>query len=400
MFLKYIFHRLKNHWNGPGVTLVVGKRNVRIGQGDSVVTVRFKNRWALTRLVSSPSLGFGEGYMKGDIIIEGDMMALFRGFQQSSEIVPSIIRRVRRIVRCLPISVFGAVKNAQSHYNIGNDFYGLWLDESRTYTCAYFLDENDDLDKAQFQKNDLICKKVRLEKGMTLLDIGCGWGGALFHAAVHYGADVIGVTPAKEQAIYILVKAKRLGIEDRVHVIVDDWRNIEQHTKKTKFDCVISIGMFEHVGRAQYGDFFALWGRLLKDTGISLLHTIGHTNEEDSGYDPWMKKYIFPGGYTPLLHEIIRGVGKEKLRVTDVENLWQHYTKTLYWWEKNVVAHKAEIVNMFDEQFYRMWMLYLCGCYAGFKWGDLQLYQTVIIGKGAIWPMNREVLQICISSET
>lgn len=394
MFLDtYILHRLKNHWNGPGVTLTVGNKETRIGQGESVVTVRFKNSWTLSRLAFSPSLKFGESYMDGDITIEGDKMALYRGFGQSFHLLPPIARGLRRLLRYLPISVSGGVHNAQSHYDIGNDFYELWLDESRTYTCAYFLNEDNSLDTAQFQKNDLICKKVRLQPDMTLLDIGCGWGGAIFHAAQHYGADVTGVTPAKEQAAYILEKAKLLGLADRVHVIIDDWRNIEQHTKNTKFDRVISIGMFEHVGRAQYKSFFALWKRLLKDNGVSLLHTIGRINEGDSGQDPWIEKYIFPGGYLPMLHEITRGVAREELLVVDIENLWQHYAKTLHWWVKNVEAHREEIVNMFDKRFYRMWTLYLQSCEAGFAWGDLQLYQTVILGKDANWPFNREVLQ-------
>jgi len=392
MFLhRYILGRLKNNWNGPAVTLIVGKKEIRIGRGKSLVTVRFKSRWALSRLAFSPSLGFGEGYMDGKITVEGNIMDLFEGFVQSDAIVPTWIRDFQRLLSYLPIPISGAVKNAQSHYDIGNDFYGLWLDESRTYTCAYFLHEDDTLSQAQFQKNDLVCKKVRLERGMTLLDIGCGWGGAIFHAAVHYGADVTGVTPAKEQAAYILDKAKQLGLQDRVHVIIDDWRNIEQHTKNTKFDRVISIGMFEHVGRAQYAEFFALWKRALKDNGISLLHTIGRKNEENSGQDPWMRKYIFPGGYVPLLHEIIRGAGKEELLAVDVENLWQHYAKTLNWWEKNVQGHKEEIVNMFDERFFRMWTLYLKVSEAGFIYGDMQLYQTVILGKDANWPLNREV---------
>lgn len=150
--------------------------------------------------------------------------------------------------------------------------------------------------------------------------------------------------------------------------------------------------MFEHVGRSQYGEFFELWKRVLKDDGISLLHTIGRTNEEDSGQDPWIRKYIFPGGYIPLLREVVAGAGGKQLLVADVENLWQHYAKTLNWWAKNVEAHKKEIVNMFDEQFFRMWTLYLKSCEAGFEWGDLQLFQLVLLGKNAKWPLNREVV--------
>ncbi len=393
MFIDtYILRRLKKHWRGPGVRFVIGAKDVQIGQGEIVATVTFKDPSTIRRMFFSPSLVFGEAYMRGDVLIEGDMMGFLQGFYQSDAPVPMWIRRIRRLVRYIPVSVSGAIANAQHHYDLGNDFYKLWLGETRTYTCAYFLQENDTLDQAQFQKNDLLCKKIRLKEGMTLLDIGCGWGGALFHAAQQYGADVTGVTPAKEQVAYITEKAKQLGLENRVHVIMDDWRNIEQHAKNTKYDRIISIGMFEHVGRANYPEFFALWKRLLKKDGISLLHTIGRTMEENSGQDPWIQKYIFPGGYVPLLHEIVRGAGREKLLIVDVENLWQHYAKTLHLWAEGVDAHKEEIVNMFDEQFFLMWTLYLKSCEAGFAWGDMQLYQTVLLGEDAVWPLNREIV--------
>ncbi len=392
MFLDtFIVSRLKKHWNGPAFTLISSGKEEKIGKGDGKLKVILKGRYTLDTIALSPSLGFGEAYMSGEAVVEGDMMALFQGFQQSPHIVPGFVRTIKRWLRFLPISISGGVDNAQHHYDIGNDFYGLWLDSTRTYTCAYFLHDNDSLEDAQYQKNDLVCKKIRLEKGMTMLDIGCGWGGALFHAALYYGADVTGVTPAKEQAAFILDKAKRLGIEDRVHVIVKDWRELEKLPMNTKFDRIISIGMFEHVGRAQFARFFALWKRLLSDRGVSLLHTIGATNDENSGQDPWIQKYIFPGGYIPLLREIIAGASHAHLQVVDCENLWQHYARTLHHWNANVESHKNEVISMFDERFYRMWTLYLQSCEAGFAWGDLQLFQTVLLGKDAVWPLNREV---------
>lgn len=184
MISNIILNRLQKHWHGPAVSLVVGQKAVSIGQGDVAATITFKKPSIVRKLLFSPSLSFGEAYMKGDITVDGDIMKLFQGFAQSREIVPMSIRRIRRMIRYIPISLSGGVKNARHHYDLGNDFYGLWLDKSRTYTSAYFLNESDSLDTAQFQKNDLICKKIRLEPGMTMLDIGCGWGGALFHAAV------------------------------------------------------------------------------------------------------------------------------------------------------------------------------------------------------------------------
>lgn len=392
MFLDtYILNRLQKHWKGPKVKLIAGKNEIYLGQGDQVATVTFRHPGTIRKLLFSPSIGFGEAYMKGDVVVEGDMMQFFQGFFQSETLIPGIVRKIQKVIRHIPISISGAVRNARHHYDLGNDFYALWLDTSRTYTCAYFLKDSDSLDTAQFQKNDLICKKIRLESGMTMLDIGCGWGGAIFHAALHYDAIVTGITPAKEQAAYILEKAKKLGIEDRVRVIIADYRKLPEIEMNTKYDRVISIGMFEHVGSSQYPEFFKIWKRMLKDDGISLLHTIGRTNEKNSGQDPWIQKYIFPGGYIPLLGEIVRGAGKEQLLVADIENLWQHYARTLNWWAKNVDAHKAEIVRMFDEEFFRMWMLYLKSCEAGFAYGDMQLFQTVLLGKNAKWPLNREV---------
>ncbi|HLC49013.1 MAG TPA: cyclopropane-fatty-acyl-phospholipid synthase family protein [Candidatus Andersenbacteria bacterium] len=392
MISNSILNRFKKHWKGPGAKLVVGKKEVRIGQGEIKTTVTFKNPSIVRSLMILPSLAFGEAYMRGDITIEGDMMQFLQGFVQSTTLVPRIIRQIRKALLYIPISIPKAVKNAQHHYDIGNDFYSLWLDPSKTYTCAYFLQESDSLAAAQYQKIDLVCKKIRLQAGMTMLDIGCGWGGALFHAAQRYDVVVTGVTPAKEQAAYIVEQAKKLRLEDRVRVIVADYRKLPELDKNTKYDRIISIGMFEQVGKAQLAEFFTIWKRMLKDDGISLLHTIGRTNEEDTGRDPWLEKYIFPGGYIPLLREIMRDAGKEQLKVVDVENLWQHYARTLNHWARNVEDKKEEVVNMFDEQFFRMWMLYLKSCEAGFRWGDLHLYQTVMLGKDATWPLNREVL--------
>lgn len=387
-----MFRRLKRHWVGPAVEFVVGEQKVIVGQGQPVATITFKNPSIVRSLFISPSLAFGEAYMRGGIQIHGDMMQFLQGFVQSTTIVPRIVRQIRKALLYIPISIPKAIQNAQHHYDIGNDFYSLWLDPSKTYTCAYFLSDSDSLETAQFQKIDLVCKKIRLEKGMRLLDIGCGWGGALFHAATKYDAVVTGVTPAKEQAAYIREKAKQLGIEHKVRVLVAEYRNIPEIEKNTKYDRIISIGMFEQVGKAQMSEFFRIWKSMLKDDGISLLHTIGRTNEEDTGRNPWIEKYIFPGGYIPLLREIMQGAGEQQLLVADCENLWQHYEKTLNFWGKNVHAQQSAIVNMFDEQFFRMWTLYLHSCEAGFAWGDLQLYQTVMLGKDAIWPLNREVV--------
>jgi len=278
-----------------------------------------------------------------------------------------------------------AASNARHHYNIGNDFYKLWLDPSLTYSCAYFLDEDDDLATAQQQKLEVVCQKARLNPSQKLLDIGCGWGSLLFHAARHHRAHVVGVTPVKAQADYIEAEARRQRLSDRVRVICGDWRDVTG-----RFDRITSIGMFEHVGLKQYPEFFRSWHKLLVDGGLSVLHTIGRMKPQP--VDPWIRRYIFPGGYLPALTQINSQVAGEDLWIGDVENLRRHYAKTLRCWSERFQAVRDRVVSMYDESFARMWWLYLQGAEAAFRWGDLQLWQVVLMkGKDAPLPLDRRI---------
>jgi cyclopropane-fatty-acyl-phospholipid synthase len=380
----YLLKSLGRLWHGPAIAVELPDREqtIKLGWGKAKTTVVMNSSVRPWELVKTPSLTFGEGYMKGDITIRGDLMDVLLGYQRNT----ALLKKAHRLlIASHPASgraaVDQAIANARHHYDISNDFYKLWLDPSLTYSCAYFPNGDETLAEAQFKKRELICQKLVLEKpGLTLLDIGCGWGGLLFHAAERYGIIATGLTPAQEQARYIEEEAVRRGLQDRVKVIVGDWR---EH-KDRQYDRLVSVGMFEHVGEPQYEEFFAAWHSLLKPAGISLLHTIG--NKPPSETDPWLDKYIFPGGRLPTAREIKTHAAAASLTIpkTKVDslpawhNLKPHYAKTLAHWARNYAAAREQVLAMFDEEFYRMWWLYLKGSEAGFRTGSLQLYQVVL----------------------
>ena len=383
--MKAILTKLQSRWQGPAIEIVIKGKGYQLGQGVAKTKLIIHNPAVLRRLPISPSLAFGEAYMSGDIEIQGSLLDILEGFHTSKGFFPPAARAMSELVGNLRISRKSATHNAQHHYDISNDFYALWLGKERVYSCAYFLNENDDIDSAQKQKLELLCRKARLQPGNTLLDIGCGWGGLMFHAVKNYGVTATGITPANEQANFIEAKAKQEGLQDKIKVIRGDWRQLEG-----KYDRIISVGMFEHVGKRQYAAFFKKWRELLADDGVSLLHTIGRMSP--MGGDPWINKYIFPGGYLPSPDQMTLPIAKQGMLVTDVENLWHHYDLTLQRWLANFENHLPEVRDMFDEKFIRMWRLYLAGSMASFRWGKIHLWQMVMLpSKTSPWPLNREV---------
>lgn len=381
---------LKSVWQGPAFSIQVSGDTETIGNGEVQSTVVIKKPSVINKILVNPSLGFGEAYMAGDIEVKGDLLSLLHGFYTTGDVLQNstLVQTLTAAKQLFPkrIPKIKAVANARHHYDIGNDFYKLWLDKSLAYTCAYYAHENDSLETAQKQKFELVCSKARLKSGQSVIDLGCGWGGLIFHAVENYGVHATGVVAAQEQAAFIQEEARRRGIADKVTVQCSDWREA-----KGTYDRVLSVGMLEHVGLRQYNEFYSLVSQLLKNDGIAFVHNIGRMIPKP-GSDAWISKYIFPGYFLPALEEMAHYAVAAGLHITDVENLWQHYTKTLTHWAENYDKHREQIIKMYDEKFDRMWWLYLMGSIAAFEWGELNLWQMVMTkNKQVKWPLQREV---------
>jgi cyclopropane-fatty-acyl-phospholipid synthase len=315
-------------------------------------------------------LGLGESYMDGwwdckriDQLITNLLSINIRDYVKVS---PSLILAGIGPALFHGQSVKGAKKNAEHHYNIGNDLYERMLGKRMIYSCAYWKGAKT-IDEAQENKLDLICKKLKLKKGMKLLDIGCGWGGFAKFAATKYGAIVTGITPASEQVK--IARANNKGLS--VRILQKDYREISG-----KFDRIVSIGMLEHVGPKNYKNFFEICNNMLIADGIMLHHTIS-SNSPDKYGDPWINKYIFPGGLLPTLAQISESI-EDRLIIEDVQNMGPDYDKTLMAWHKNFTKSYSEIKDNYDERFYRMWEFYLLICAGAFRARHLQLWQIVM----------------------
>jgi cyclopropane-fatty-acyl-phospholipid synthase len=362
----------------------------RFGNGEPSFVIIFKQERAVKNIFTRGSMGFAEEYVAGNIDIAGDFYQLARlgmdprfqnmklSFGTKSEILFRHLASLNTIKR--------SPRNIAHHYDLGNDFYKLYLDESMTYSCAYFKNNNDSFEEAQQQKYEHICRKLQLKEGEALVDIGCGWGGMLLYAVEHYGVKGLGCTLSVHQAEYAKERVAEEGLEKSITILKEDYRNI-----KGQFDKFVSIGMFEHVGKNLIPIFMERTKVLLKTGGIGLLHTIG--KERDTDGDPWMMRYIFPGGYIPSLDHVLRTMGENGFVPEDIENLRLHYAATLDEWARRFEANAEQIENMFDQRFVRMWRMFLYGSAASFRWGDLRLYQILFTnGLSNSLPWTREYL--------
>jgi len=344
------------------------------GSGDLVFTLCLNSVEGVKRALRNGALGMGEAYIRGEIDVEGDLQA-FQKFESAplyDRMQLSLGEKALFLLSLLLTrnSIEGARRNVRHHYDLGNDFYQLWLDPSMTYTCAYFIHPDDTLEQAQRNKHEHICRKLRLQPGMTLVDIGCGWGAMLVYAAQNYGVRGVGYTISEEQARWARENIRRVGLEDKITIELKDYREAGG-----QFDRWVSIGMFEQVGKAYFDTFFGEIARLLKPGGIGVLHTIG--SSEPYTNNPWIEKYIFPGGHLPQLADLAHGLNSHSLNPLDVEDLRLHYGQTLDHWYANFARAEEQICQMYDERFVRMWRFYLNGAAQGFKWGTLRLYQVV-----------------------
>ena len=346
------------------------------------------------KLLFHPDLYLGEAYTDGQLIIENGTLtdfldlALMNIGRSEFNIISYLINKFRGSYRYL--TNFNFIKkskmNVSHHYDISDDLYDLFLDPKRQYSCAYFKNDDDSLETAQNNKIQHIIKKLNIKPNQKILDIGCGWGSLAMDIAKSAQCEVTGITLSENQFNYCVKKAKELNLENQLTFKLMDYRELNE-----KFDRIVSVGMFEHVGRKFYNKFFKQIDNLLDKDGVSLIHTIGSVNPPRDPH-PWITKYIFPGGYTPSLSEVTTPIEKAGLIVSDIEVLRLHYAHTLRHWKENCIKNKEKIISMFDEKFFRMWEFYLAGCEMAFKWGDQVVYQFQLTKNYTSTPVTRDYI--------
>ena len=362
---------------------------IKYGEGEPEFKLIIKNFPSKKELLSDPSVALGEAYMKGDIDIEGDLQKFFESIIRNKDSFMNKNTVFRLASKIKAPSLMKSKKDIAHHYDIGNDFYSLWLDKTMSYSCGYFKNPTDTLYDAQMNKIHHILKKLNLKEGQHLLDIGCGWGYLIIEAAKLYKVKALGITLSEEQFKKAKERIKQEGLEDLVDVQLMDYRNLEK--SNLEFDRIVSVGMAEHVGHANLPLFFKNVDSVLKESGLFLLHNI--TNLVETEGNKWITTYIFPGGYLPTLREELNIAADINFRTLDVESLRLHYMKTLEEWCKNFMNHLDEERHMFDNEFLRMWHLYLATCAAAFHYWDIDIHQ-ILFSKGInnTLPMTRKYL--------
>ena len=365
------------------------------------VAVRFADSRVPRDILLDPRLGAAEAFMDGRLVVEqGDIMDLVtllrannrwdRGGDIGS---PSFARRLANRLSFAGDRINHAVRskrNVAHHYDIGNDLYALMLDDEHwQYSCAYWPADDMSLAEAQTAKLAHIAAKLAIEPGQTVLDIGCGWGGMAIYLARNFGVKVVGITLSEEQIDLASKRVADAGLADRISLELVDYRDFADSGRK--FDRIVSVGMFEHVGQPQFESFFKACANLMTDDGVMLLHTIGRFGKPGST-DAFTRKYIFPGGYIPALSETLAASEQFRLIHTDIETLRIHYAKTIRQWYANCIANKDAIVAMYDERFYRMWTFYLAGAATVFEYGGMCNYQIQFARNRNTLPITRDYL--------
>lgn len=337
-------------------------------------TMVLRERSALWRLLFYPTLHFGDDYSAGRIDIEGGLESFLNRVYASYRRLPKPLKALQQALngyhRLRGNPPVRSLDNITHHYDIGNDFYRLWLDQEMVYTCAYYGPGITTLEAAQQAKMELICRKLRLRPGETVVDAGCGWGALARYMARHYGVKVRAFNISREQIAFAREQACVEGLESRVEYIEDDYRNING-----RYDAFVSVGMLEHVGAGHYRELGALIDRTLTADGRGLIHTIGQNRSLPTS--TWTQRRIFPGGYVPTLSQIADLLSPHDFSILDVENLRPHYTQTLRDWLARFEQQQERVLGMYDERFARAWRLYLTGSIANFAMGHLQLYQVL-----------------------
>ena len=385
---------------GELIAITADGRQHRYGAPDpsrAPVTIRFTDAATPNRIARDPRLGAAEAWMDGRMTIDGDdilgLIDLIRGNAEWDRGGSGL--GGSRMKRLAHRAVHGwdrinwqrrSRRNVAHHYDLDDRLYRLFLDTDRQYSCAYWRPGVDDLDQAQHDKKAHIAAKLHLRPGQRVLDIGCGWGGMALYLNRVADVDVLGITLSEEQLKVARARAAEAGVADRVRFELIDYRNVQG-----RFDRIVSVGMFEHVGPPHYGTFFAKCRSLLADDGVMLLHTIGRMGRPGTT-DAFTSRYIFPGGYNPALSEIVAASEKVKLIAADVETLRLHYAHTIRHWYDRTVAARAEIEALYDARFWRMWTFYLAGALTAFRRGGMCNYQIQYIRRRDALPITRDYM--------
>lgn len=379
------FIKFMNRFDSCSFAINLNGTQYLIGKDAPSFSVTFKKVPPVSELLTSTSIALGEAYMNGDIEIEGELFDTLNHFLSQLGRFSTDRKKLKNLIFS-SVAKKNQKKEVSSHYDIGNDFYSLWLDETMSYSCGYFKNEDDTLYQAQCNKVERTLEKLCLKEGMSLCDIGCGWGFLLINAAKKYNIKGLGITLSEEQKKKFEQRIAEEGLQDKIEVKLLDYRELP--SLDMQFDRVVSIGMIEHVGRQNYDKFMSCVKSILKPNGLFLLHYISALKENPG--DAWIKKYIFPGGVVPSLREIISISADKSFYTVDVESLRRHYGRTLLCWNENFQKERKKVVEMFDERFARMWELYLCSCAAGFFNGIIDLHQILFTnGANNTLPMTR-----------
>jgi len=375
---RWVLKKLYAAARRPPVAMALqGGPEVGPAEAAPVAKLVIRDRATLLRIVLDPELAFGEAYAEGSVEVEGDLLVLL------DAVYHSMFSQEKRAWYPRLASVWlqltqgnsrrGSRHNIHHHYDIGNQFYQLWLDRNLLYTCAYFPEPAATLEEAQVAKMDHVCRKVRLQPGERIVEAGCGWGGLALHMARQYGVKVKAFNISHEQIVYARWRARQEALDGSVEFIEDDYRNIHG-----RFDALISVGMLEHVGREHYRELGRVIHRTVGDSGRGLLHFIGRSRPRP--LNAWLRKHIFPGAYPPTLREMMEMFEPWNFTVLDVENLRLHYARTLEHWLERFERSRQQVAALFDDRFVRMWRLYLAGSAAAFHTGTMQLFQVVFAG--------------------
>lgn len=382
--------------NGTLIATFCDGTQQRFGDGTGeAVHIRFVTSRAERKMLQNPSLGFPESFMNSEIEFDkGDIMAfmqlLFERNKRPGDTtwrlrlmdkIGHLVRRFQQIN-----SARNARRNVAHHYDLNAEMYDLFLDSDRQYSCAYYEKPDATLEEAQLAKKRHLASKMLLNGGEKILDIGCGWGGTGLYLAKNFKADVTGVTLSEEQQKIATERTIKERQSDKAKFLLKDYRNLDE-----KFDRIVSVGMFEHVGVNNYGEFFTQCRNLLKDDGVMVLHSIGRHNGPGFTH-PFIRKYIFPGGYIPALSEVIPIIEKAGFHITDIEILRLHYAETLLAWRNNFMANRERAKEIYDEKFCRMWEFYLAGSEASFRYQNMMNFQIQLTPKRETLPLTRDYL--------